>query len=138
MKKTIKDNAVYEPLVTHNDTNSWGPSISGGEKQVDRNTVFVTIELINSASSLPQQNPVRRALAEAAVRGYLLGSKSKLWEEASCSVPSFAIDLLHAVQAAAETTAKKCYGDRIIYQDLIGGEEALNQGSWVRSPRGGW
>lgn len=148
IKQVIKDNPVFHTIVHHNDTDNdgWGTqgiwhgsSRSGGGKKEDSNTTLLSIALIGSASVLPQTNPVRRAMAEAVVRGYFLDSH--FFGEVAEEVPSFEIDLLLAVQAATKTLHKKWPTDEIVYQDPTSGEEEIVPTvPWERNGarRGGW
>lgn len=61
------------------------------------NTYYITSEHIKSAVSLPVGHPVRSIIASAAVKGFLLHEKHKIWTEAHEN-PDFAVDLLREVK----------------------------------------
>lgn len=65
----------------------------------DLHTHWLTLDHILSAAVLPRENPVRRALAAASVRGYLRSEKHKFAEETQ-TYPSFGADLLREVRLA--------------------------------------
>jgi len=81
----------------------WGNNIAEPQDlagQSEDEFLVVTIERINAAANLPFGNPVRRVLAETAVRDFFLCERIQFWKDVCQDVPSFASDLMIASQKA--------------------------------------
>lgn len=70
----------------------------------DTNTYVLAGQHITSAALLPDGHPIRKALAIAAVEGYIRRDKHKFLKEMRES-PNFAVDLLLEVKETLKTVA---------------------------------
>ena len=65
----------------------------------DQNTYHLTLEHIRAGVLLPEGHAVRKVLASAAVKGYLLRDRRQFFQDIQ-SLPDFAVDLLGEVGVA--------------------------------------
>jgi hypothetical protein len=69
---------------------------------LDKHTYHLKHEHINSGVLLPEGHSVRKMLASAAVKGYLLCGHGNFFKEIQ-GLPDFAVDLLRQVRVALES-----------------------------------
>lgn len=69
---------------------------------LDDHTHHLTLEHINSGVLLPEGHSVRKMLASAVVKGYLLRDQRKFFKEI-LGLPYFAVDLLREVKVALDS-----------------------------------
>ncbi|KAG9233113.1 hypothetical protein BJ875DRAFT_485449 [Amylocarpus encephaloides] len=87
-------------------------------KPPDQNTYYLTSEHIRAGVLLPEGHAVRKVLASAAVKGYLLRDRRQFFQDIQ-SLPDFAVDVLGEVGLALQSLETEKRG--MSFVDPFGG-----------------